>query len=137
MSAPPNELRFRRLYDRHHAEVLAYFARRVGRDDAQDAADDVFAVAWRRIDAVPPGDEAILWLYGVAHGVLRNRNRSTRRFGRLVARLRRQRLPSPERPESVVLRNLDEQAAGDLLVDGARVPLEVGPSEIATLKVFF
>lgn len=111
MSAPASELQFRRLYDRHHPDVLAYFARRIGRDDAPDAADEVFSVAWRRIDVVPPDDEAILWLYGVAHGVLRNRNRSARRFGRLVARLGRQRLAGPEQPETVVLRNLDEQAA--------------------------
>lgn len=111
MSAPASELRFQRLYGRYHPDVLAYFARRIGRDQAPDAADDVFAVAWRRIDVVPPDDEAILWLYGVAHGVLRNRNRSTRRLGRLVSRLGRQSLASPEQPETVVLRNLDEQAA--------------------------
>lgn len=115
MSAPASELRFRRLYDRHHPDVLAYFARRIGRDEASDAADDVFAVAWRRIDVVPPDDEAILWLYGVAHGVLRNRTRSTRRLGRLVARLGWQRMVGPEEPETVVLRNLDEQAALDAL----------------------
>ncbi|MEN8234460.1 MAG: sigma-70 family RNA polymerase sigma factor [Actinomycetota bacterium] len=115
MSTPARELRFRRLYDCHHPDVLAYFARRIGRDDAPDAADEVFAVAWRRIDVVPPDDEAILWLYGVAHGVLRNRNRSARRFGRLVARLGRQRHTGPEQPETVVLRNLDEQAALDAL----------------------
>lgn len=111
MSAPTSELRFRRLYDRYHPDVLAYFARRIGRGEAPDAADDVFAVAWRRFDVIPPGDEEILWLYGVAHGVLRNRNRSTRRFGRLVARMGRQRIAGPDQPETVVLRNLDEQAA--------------------------
>ena len=115
MSTPPDESSFRRLYDRHHPDVLAYFARRIGRDDAQDAAVEVFSVAWRRMDAVPAGDEAILWLYGVAHGVLRNRRRSTRRLGRLVARLGQQRMSSPVGPETVVLRNLDEQAALDAL----------------------
>ncbi|MEN8114004.1 MAG: sigma-70 family RNA polymerase sigma factor [Actinomycetota bacterium] len=116
MSAPTSELRFRRLYERHHPDLLAYFSRRIGRDEAHDAADEVFAVAWRRIDDVPPDDEAVLWLYGVAHGVLHNRNRSTRRFGRLLARLSRQRLPGPDQPETVVLRNLDEQAALNALV---------------------
>ena len=85
MSAPARELRFQRLYGRYHPDVLAYFARRIGRDQAPDAADEVFTVAWRRIDVVPPDDEAILWLYGVAHGVLRNRNRGTRRLDRLVS----------------------------------------------------
>jgi RNA polymerase sigma-70 factor (ECF subfamily) len=125
VSAPASELKFRRLYERHHPDVLAYFARRIGRDGAPDAADEVFAVAWRRIDVVPPDGEAILWLYGVAHGVLRNRNRSTRRFGRLIALLGRQREVSPEQPEMVVLRNLDEQAALDALVSLRRKDREL------------
>ena len=44
MSAPASELRFQRLYGRYHPDILAYFARRIGRDQAPDAADDVFAV---------------------------------------------------------------------------------------------
>ena len=99
----------------HHPAVLAYFARRIGRDEAQDAADDVFTVAWRRIEDVPPGGEAILWLYGVAHGVMRNRDRSLRRLRRLVTRLGRQRPKAPEPPEGAVLRALDAQAALDAM----------------------
>jgi RNA polymerase sigma-70 factor (ECF subfamily) len=115
VSAPARELRFRRLYDRYHPDVLAYFARRIGRDGAQDATEEVFAIAWRRIDIAPLDDEAILWLYGVAHGVLRNRNRSARRFDRLVARLGRLPQPHPDQPETIVLRNLADQAALDAL----------------------
>ena len=115
MGTPTEEMRFRCLYDRHHPDVLAYFSRRIGREAAQDAADEVFAVAWRRIDDVPPDDQAILWLYGVAHGVLRNHDRGTRRLRRLVARLGRQQPALPEQPEAVVLRTLDEQAAVDAL----------------------
>ncbi len=115
VTAPVHELRFRSLYDQHHPAVLAYFARRIGREDAPDHADEVFTVAWRRIDQVPSGDEALRWLYGVAHGVLRNRNRSVRRFGRLLIRLGRIPGPVTDGPETIVLRNFEEQAALDAL----------------------
>lgn len=36
------------LFQGHYDEVLAYCARRIGRDDAEDVASDVFTVASRR-----------------------------------------------------------------------------------------
>ena len=107
------EVRFRELYDRHHPALVAYFARRIGRADAQDAADEVFTVAWRRIDKVPPNDEALLWLYGVAHGVLRNRDRSVRRFGRLLSKMGRMPVLDVDGPEPIVRRGFEQQAALD------------------------
>jgi RNA polymerase sigma-70 factor (ECF subfamily) len=44
-------------------------------------------VAWRRLDDVPPGAEALPWLYGVARNVLSNQRRGDRRRDRLSARL--------------------------------------------------
>ncbi len=81
------EARFRALFDRHYRSVLAYFRRRLPGDDAFDAAEDVFLVAWRRLDDVPDDDQALPWLYGIAHNVLRNHQRSGRRALRLRARL--------------------------------------------------
>ncbi|MEW9551250.1 hypothetical protein [Nonomuraea sp. NPDC050783] len=46
---------------------MAYAARRC--EVPQDAADvvaETFTVAWRRVDELPEGAEATLWLYGVA-----------------------------------------------------------------------
>jgi RNA polymerase sigma factor (sigma-70 family) len=85
------EARFERLYAAHGRAVLAYAVRRAS--DAQDAADvvaDTFLVGWRRLDDVPAGDEARLWLYGVARRVLANQQRSERRRERLAERLRRE-----------------------------------------------
>jgi RNA polymerase sigma factor (sigma-70 family) len=113
MAATAPELRFRTLYDRHHPALIAYFARRIGREDSQDAADEVFTVAWRRIDEVPPNDEALLWLYGVAYGVLRNSNRSARRLGRLLNRLARLPAADARGPEPIVIRGLEQRAALD------------------------
>lgn len=80
------EARFRSLYERQHLDVLAYFLRRLNREDAVEATADVFLTTWRRIDEVPDGSEARLWLFGVARNVLRNRQRSNRRLRRLVSR---------------------------------------------------
>lgn len=83
------EQRLRELVDANHAALLGYARRRLL--DAEDAADvvcEVLLVAWRRIDEVPAGDEARLWLYGVARNVLNNHRRGARRRGRLAERLR-------------------------------------------------
>lgn len=46
-----------------------------------------FLVAWRRLDEVPQGDAARLWLYGTARRVLANQHRGQRRRQRLFQRL--------------------------------------------------
>ncbi len=55
-----SDIRLRRLFDAHRLEVLAYCMRRAARWDAHDAAAEVFAVAWRRIDEVPPSPRHFL-----------------------------------------------------------------------------
>lgn len=84
-----HEERFRALYAEHFDALLRYALRRV--DQPQDAADvvaDTFVVAWRRVDDLPPGDEARLWLYGVARKVVFNQRRGRQRKDRLGVRLR-------------------------------------------------
>lgn len=81
--------RFRALYQAEVVALLGYAARRIARpEDAADIVADVFTVAWRRIDDVPDGGEARLWLYGVARNVLSNHRRGARRQDRLTDRLR-------------------------------------------------
>jgi RNA polymerase sigma-70 factor (ECF subfamily) len=60
--------RFSRLFEAHYALVLAFAARRVGRDQADEVTAETFLVAWRRLDAVPV--EPLPWLYGVARNVV-------------------------------------------------------------------
>jgi RNA polymerase sigma-70 factor (ECF subfamily) len=105
------EWRFRLFYERHQPDVLAYFLRRLDREDAVEATADVFLTLWRRLDDVPDGDEARRWLFGVAHNVLRNQRRSLRRLRRLVGRIASaaQRDPPPV-PEAVVVRKLEDDA---------------------------
>jgi RNA polymerase sigma-70 factor (ECF subfamily) len=81
--------RFEALFVDESRALLGYALRRV--EFAEDAADivaETFLVAWRRIDEVPRGREARLWLYGVARRVCANHTRSVVRRHRLADRLR-------------------------------------------------
>jgi RNA polymerase sigma-70 factor, ECF subfamily len=80
------EAEFDACFRAHYAEVLAYALRRVGeRSAAEDVAAQTFAVAWRRLDALPA--DPLLWLLGVARRVIQNEARSARRRSRLLARI--------------------------------------------------
>lgn len=70
--------RFEAVYRETYDQIAAYAARRC--DSPQDAADvvaETFTIAWRRVTELPPGQEARLWLYGVARKVLADHRRST------------------------------------------------------------
>lgn len=109
------EQRFHRLYDVHHRAVLSYMARRVDRDSAYDATEDVFVIAWRRLDTIPDGEMELAWLYTVARGVLSNHRRKAARFARLVGRVRRERPEPPLSPESQVILGVEHRAVLDSL----------------------
>lgn len=77
--------------DANYDRLLGYALRRVEQPaDAADVACDVLLVAWRRIDDVPEGDDATLWLYGVARHAVANLRRGDRRRRALHAKLRSQ-----------------------------------------------
>lgn len=59
--------------------VLGYAMRRTGPEEARDVVAETFTIAWRKIDRVPDGDEAIPWLLVTARHVLSNRRRSAAR----------------------------------------------------------
>lgn len=106
---------FEALYRAHATDVLAYCARRTSREEAKDAASEVFVIALRKMDAVPDGDAALPWLYAVAANVLRNRGRSGRRRLRLVARLRSHSDATSPGPETVIVRKAEHQELLDAL----------------------
>ncbi|MGH8928879.1 MAG: RNA polymerase sigma factor [Acidimicrobiia bacterium] len=82
------ERRFDSLFELHYVTVYRYCLRRLGRADGEDAAAEVLAIAWRRLDEIPPGDAARGWLLGVAYRVVGNQYRGRRRRARLSTRLR-------------------------------------------------
>ncbi|WP_169952646.1 RNA polymerase sigma factor [Microbispora sp. H11081] len=80
--------RFEAVYRETYGRLTAYAVRRC--DSPQDAADvvaEVFTVAWRRVHELPAGDEAVLWLYGVARNVVANHRRGEVRRQARSARL--------------------------------------------------
>jgi RNA polymerase sigma-70 factor (ECF subfamily) len=78
--------RFERCFRDHYAQVLAFSMRRVpGREVAEDAASETFAVAWRRRELIP--DQALPWLYAIAVRVIANQRRAAGRRRNLDARL--------------------------------------------------
>jgi RNA polymerase sigma factor (sigma-70 family) len=79
--------RFRAIYEANYHRILGYALRRASEEDAADVVADTFLVAWRRLDAVPEGEAARLWLYGVARRMLANQQRGRRRHDRLSARV--------------------------------------------------
>jgi RNA polymerase sigma-70 factor (ECF subfamily) len=80
--------RFERLYRACYQDLLGYTLRRTDQPEvAADVVADVFLVAWRRINEIPP-DQARPWLFGVARKVMANHRRAGRRSTDLAARLR-------------------------------------------------
>ena len=79
---------FADLYGRHVDAVSDYCRRRVASDVVDDVVAETFLTAWRRLDDVPSGDTARLWLYRVAYRVIGHTWRSTARRRRLDERLR-------------------------------------------------
>ncbi len=80
--------RFDGLFTAYAPDIVAYCGwRAASASDAQDAVADVFLTAWRRLDAVPEGDAARVWLYVTARRVLANQRRSRRRHVALQERL--------------------------------------------------
>lgn len=94
MRSPPQErmaerqARFEAVYAAYRTPVLGYALRRtLSADDAADILAETFLVAWRKLDQVPSGPDARLWLFGVARNALANHYRGERRRSALAARL--------------------------------------------------
>jgi RNA polymerase sigma-70 factor (ECF subfamily) len=79
---------FERSFTDNYSDVARYCARRCAvPEDAQDAATETFAIAWRRRADRPAPPEDRLWLFGIARRVLANQARAEGRRRRLAERL--------------------------------------------------
>lgn len=104
-----HEATFDALFAEHHPAVQRYCLRRAGVDEANDAAAEVFLVAWRRIEEVPVGRE-LPWLYGIARNVVRNAHRSRTRRRRLLGRLGGLGRNASPGPETQLVRHHEDEA---------------------------
>ena len=104
VSAPEREHRFDALFEAYRSDIVAYCSWRArSQSDAQDAVAEVFLTAWRRLDDVPNGYAARVWLYAIARRVLANQRRSLRRRLALQERLKIEATPAPDAAGEVAL----------------------------------
>ena len=91
MPETPQQERFRLLYQANYARILGYALRRTASaDNAADVVPETFAIAWRKCADIPSGEEAALWLYGVARRVLWNQHRKEQSRGAVIHLLARE-----------------------------------------------
>ena len=97
------------VFEENYEAISRYCHRRLAQADANDAAAQVFAVAWRRVDSMPLGDRTLPWLYGVARNEVRTSRRSMRRFTNLRSKLGGQATYPAPGPETAVIRNSEQE----------------------------
>jgi len=79
---------FARVVVTHRSAIQRYGLRRLeGNDEVEDLVAETFVVVWRHLDELPPREEELFWLYGIAGRVLSNLRRSRERSLRLESRL--------------------------------------------------
>lgn len=84
--------RFDALFGAFGRDIVAYCGwRSESASDAQDAVAEVFLAAWRRLDELPEGNAARIWLYATARRVVANQRRAARRRLALRDRFMRER----------------------------------------------
>jgi RNA polymerase sigma-70 factor (ECF subfamily) len=80
--------RFRILYRDLYDDLWRYVQRRsISDEEAHDTLSEIFLVAWRRLEDVPAGKEARLWLFGVARNLVKTSWRKRKRSAALVDRI--------------------------------------------------
>jgi RNA polymerase sigma-70 factor, ECF subfamily len=93
------EARFDALFEEHYRAVARFVRTRGhGSGDADDLIAGTFEVAWRQMDKVPEGREALPWLLGVARNLSRNARRKSRREASFVNELSTVTVPWAEMP---------------------------------------
>lgn len=119
LAAGGDTVAFERIYRRHAARIHSLCRRMIGADEADDACQEVFVRAWRKLDRFR-GDSAFgTWLYRLAINlVLGRRETLGRRRQRTDARDPTD-MVIPVRAARVDLR-MDFETAIGRLPDGAR-----------------
>src|ERR1700761_3549319 len=74
------ERRFEEIFEAHYRAIARYLrARGHAAADADDLIAGTFEVAWRQLDQLPPGREAVPWLLATARNLSRNAGRKSQR----------------------------------------------------------
>jgi len=79
---------FEDLFRRTRIDLLAYLTRRAeSPEEAADLLAETYLIAWRRLEAIPEGEQARLWLFGVARNLLKKGASRSRTAAVVVGRL--------------------------------------------------
>ena len=72
--------RLSRIYEAYHGKVLAYAAKLLGRDDADDVAQEVFVKIGRSLGTLADPSKLTSWIYAITLNTVRDaaRSRSSR-----------------------------------------------------------
>lgn len=125
MSLASPEDRFVEFYDEFYDDVYRYCVRRTGHASVEDVVSRVFATAWRRIDAVPEGREALYWLYRVSYRTIGHQWRGASRRRKLEAKLRGLGVERPVPPEDFVVQNEQSRKVLDAVRQLSNIDREV------------
>jgi RNA polymerase sigma-70 factor, ECF subfamily len=99
ISCVTREARLDALFDEHYGAVARFVRMRGhGPADADDIIAGTFEVAWRKMEKVPEGREAVPWLLGVARNLSRNARRKSRREASFIEELSAVTVPWSEMP---------------------------------------
>jgi RNA polymerase sigma factor (sigma-70 family) len=92
---------FQQLFEQTRENLSAYLVSRC--NDAEQAADlfsETYLIAWQKLDSIPPGEQARLWLFGVARNLMlkgfRQRRVADALVERLAGELRRAQVEHPQ-----------------------------------------
>lgn len=88
MSAIDEQARFAAVIRGNEGDLYRYFLRRISNPaDAAEAYGELLITAWKLHRKMPAGEtDARMWLFGVAHNVLRSTRRSSARHSSAVRR---------------------------------------------------
>jgi RNA polymerase sigma factor (sigma-70 family) len=79
---------FERLFQETRVSLSAYLVSRCNDPElAADLFSETYLIAWRKLNSIPPGDQARLWLFGVARNLMLKGFRQRRVADALVERL--------------------------------------------------
>ena len=96
--------KFEALYAANAQDLISYVLRRVQNShEAAEIVAEAMVAVWRRLDDVPEGGDARLWLFGVVRNVMNNSRRSSRRQKRLIEKISA--LIEPAADGEIVLRD--------------------------------
>lgn len=119
--------RFEELYRGTRADLLRFLVRRSAPEDAADLLAETYLVAWRKLDGIPSGGKARLWIFGVARNLLMKGYERSRAASEMAALLAQELQLNEPRPT-------DNERADD--ITAALSTLPPSEREIVTLNAW-